>query len=1302
MTEQDVDDNSTFFKFYSFHWTINNFNMLSSKLESPPFMVGNGDENEWIMCLNTAEGKLRIEISVINDGMELIKDNCFNIAVLDEGGKVLKSEYGYMLELPNSVTREEGKFSFFEANVSERKTSNDMEVNSSLKSISKLSIIGSAEGNKEQKIFEDNKSCFFKTPTFLNNEFDTSYSGLNFSKYKNMPNNATRTGKTALDTNEKRRSRKALKAPRKLIHLKNLGSNGSSDVDFSKATSRIPSETGLSNKNADNNVKVVRETSTSMRKFLPGKTFEKQTASNINARASGITIERNQQKWITNKRVFREVVDLGCSSSYIRKNTLYLHCNLGLKLSYAYNSFTFLNIRSEMQDTQFPTITSVPENIETLSKDLECIFLKNASFSDILSKVNCNNFTAHKALLHCRCPRLLDNLAGHLQEFNERKANFLFDDSEMIKFCVKDTHLNNEGNVTIKMAHCDTSHTEFSKKKSRFSRKVVNRLKYQRSIPSDSFKDSLVSPDSQEKLDLTSNLNSLQSPCSSSSLTEVFTNQKSNHFDSNYSDNTIFAKECELNPIYNNDIVSHDSELLYAIESDGKLVLVNDEVNCKYNVNLDEVQLINETDNFYSNGDNLSSCKELDYTGNDNAGKKYEYNSTAHLQNCDKNEADKSSVNSKETEDRISLKAYFAESNHERISESEHVNAFKWEENESNAETEYHSFSQISEYKGDEKEMVYVKQDSKPFCGNDNRLEYDYTLPDVSVKSRNLLYNNQATEILKPVTISSDSLHSTDTNSDYLSTERFCSKSLSSDNAESYNFYLSSVNAAKHFTTKGNSTSSEALADFESVHSVDFVLDKESNEIRGKSDDVLDSNKYKSHDSFLCTKKYSPTFKNFQFCSQEKASCNSSLLLSNNEYSNASKSQQVNSEGANISIPLDEDLSRCDCSEILKITDIDPHVFFWILRYIYSGRLDLHNQFLFKFTCFRVYNAALKFGLTDLVTFLAPMTMHVKSRVNVEKFSFSAVTDKMSMSNFSWRCVTKSQSKIIFNTLVTIPTDIPENVLVCKPSFLAFGSENLRLNSKIQYTISLTLLQKHKKIFLKPKTQEHFISNEVYLPEVWFELDKETDIKNIDSMSIQCNFTLEGDCSTEEIERIYPISISELNSMNLSRDLRTLFMSQKYSDICLQVNDQNFHAHRFILSARSSEFDRMLKNCPRNVITLENLDPETLENLLLYIYTGEVSDSNKGLLLYKAAIHFCLKDLENMCQKYMIDHMDKIDTCQVLIYTQSYCDKLLEKAAEDYVCRNASKTLLSKSGLYLMQNYPSIAERVLQKLSIQK
>merc|ERR1711973_567516 len=80
-------------------------------------------------------------------------------------------------------------------------------------------------------------------------------------------------------------------------------------------------------------------------------------------------------------------------------------------------------------------------------------------------------------------------------------------------------------------------------------------------------------------------------------------------------------------------------------------------------------------------------------------------------------------------------------------------------------------------------------------------------------------------------------------------------------------------------------------------------------------------------------------------------------------------------------------------------------------------------------------------------------------------------------------------------------------------------------------------------------------------------------------------------------------------SSHVGQLFKNLLETQEFTDVTLISDDlQQYRVHKFILSACSTVFEKILTNCPPNSsIYLRGIHHEELESILQFVYTGEAT-----------------------------------------------------------------------------------------------
>lgn len=145
---------------------------------------------------------------------------------------------------------------------------------------------------------------------------------------------------------------------------------------------------------------------------------------------------------------------------------------------------------------------------------------------------------------------------------------------------------------------------------------------------------------------------------------------------------------------------------------------------------------------------------------------------------------------------------------------------------------------------------------------------------------------------------------------------------------------------------------------------------------------------------------------------------------------------------------------------------------------------------------------------------------------------------------------------------------------------------------------------------------------------------------------------------------------------NHSYQLSKLCNELQYSDFSLMVKGREFGVHRAILAARSSFFAKMFATDMKEAVMLKaelkEIEPDTFEELLKYIYTGVIPESAEHLAmdLFAIADRFEVDGLKKACEMRIQKNLGRENALAVFTLTEVYiCDNELKDKALELVIR---------------------------------
>ncbi|GBM76844.1 Speckle-type POZ protein B [Araneus ventricosus] len=130
------------------------------------------------------------------------------------------------------------------------------------------------------------------------------------------------------------------------------------------------------------------------------------------------------------------------------------------------------------------------------------------------------------------------------------------------------------------------------------------------------------------------------------------------------------------------------------------------------------------------------------------------------------------------------------------------------------------------------------------------------------------------------------------------------------------------------------------------------------------------------------------------------------------------------------------------------------------------------------------------------------------------------------------------------------------------------------------------------------------------------------------------------------------------------------------SDVCLRAGNKSFPVHKLILSSRSPVFKAMFTSGMREktskCIDIPDLDADTLNRLLLYIYKDEVQKLTWEIAanLFEAADKYELLTLKEKCSCFLQSNLSKSNVCKILVLADMHYDGSLRNSVQKFMLNN--------------------------------
>lgn len=211
------------------------------------------------------------------------------------------------------------------------------------------------------------------------------------------------------------------------------------------------------------------------------------------------------------------------------------------------------------------------------------------------------------------------------------------------------------------------------------------------------------------------------------------------------------------------------------------------------------------------------------------------------------------------------------------------------------------------------------------------------------------------------------------------------------------------------------------------------------------------------------------------------------------------------------------------------------------------------------------------------------------------------------------------------------------------------------------------------------------------------------------------------------IREIHSLESSLTTNQELMEAMLELLRSGMYSDctISLSSSGNKYPLHRSILAARSPYFRTLLESVPSssnqnqknqkgalpvssNTYSLDNIDSETMDQLLKFVYCGkcdELKSDSVALKLYTQADKFSLPSLKELIISYFINRLDKFNWTEIAASTQEIqnSSNKFKKYLYEFVLSEIKRNSIdiesdNPQWLKIKQGNPAFAVEILEKM----
>ncbi|CAN6170112.1 unnamed protein product [Urochloa humidicola] len=191
---------------------------------------------------------------------------------------------------------------------------------------------------------------------------------------------------------------------------------------------------------------------------------------------------------------------------------------------------------------------------------------------------------------------------------------------------------------------------------------------------------------------------------------------------------------------------------------------------------------------------------------------------------------------------------------------------------------------------------------------------------------------------------------------------------------------------------------------------------------------------------------------------------------------------------------------------------------------------------------------------------------------------------------------------------------------------------------------------------------------------------------------------------------------------DLQKDLAELLWSKQGADVTIEVGGETFHAHKWLLVARSSpEFrerffspatQKKMATTAHIHIQIDDMEPEAFKSLLHYMYTDtlpKVDDeealSKMATGLLAAAGRYKLDTLKTMCEEVLCERVD-VSTVEasLALCEQHHCPALKAACTEFLTSPENLNAIMAQDGMLqrLNKSCPTVLMEIFMKKLVER
>ncbi|XP_015911833.1 uncharacterized protein [Parasteatoda tepidariorum] len=198
------------------------------------------------------------------------------------------------------------------------------------------------------------------------------------------------------------------------------------------------------------------------------------------------------------------------------------------------------------------------------------------------------------------------------------------------------------------------------------------------------------------------------------------------------------------------------------------------------------------------------------------------------------------------------------------------------------------------------------------------------------------------------------------------------------------------------------------------------------------------------------------------------------------------------------------------------------------------------------------------------------------------------------------------------------------------------------------------------------------------------------------TLILECHFHFFNSGSSAALLRDCELqSLDNLQAFN--QGLGRFYKSYFKFDVSFKVGNRILPAHKFILSAHSPVFKKMMTDISEEHILLHDVPFEAFDCFLKYMYTGEIEDESWPTVkeLYVLSKKYEVQTLTRECSHLITSSFSFNQVCEILKLAYIYGDKELKQISKQYAITHYRKLISKKEWKELISSYPEIGHEIM-------